>query len=69
MRKKKQSMTTFEGGEGATAHVTVAKNTSPAKTVRKPDPHWVEMQKARKDKRDKRKRRPNEDIVWEGYKK
>jgi hypothetical protein len=64
MAKKKQTMTTFEGGEGATAHVTVK-----AKTVRKPDPHWVQMQKARKDKRDKRKRRPNEDIVWEGYKK
>jgi hypothetical protein len=65
MRKKKQSMTTFEGGEGATASTTVEKK----KTVRKPDPHWVEMQKNRKDKRDKRKRRPNEDIVWEGYKK
>jgi hypothetical protein len=63
-RKKKQGATTFEGGEGATASVTVK-----AKTVRKPDPAWVEMQKARKDKRDKRKRRPNEDISWEGYKK
>ena len=64
MAKKKQGATTFEGGEGATAQVTVK-----TKPVRKPDPHWVEMQKARKDKRDKRKRRPNEDVVWEGYKK
>jgi hypothetical protein len=64
-RKKKQGATTFEGGEGATASVTVK-----AKTVRKPDPAWVEMQKGYKaNKRDKRKRRPNENISWEGYKK
>jgi hypothetical protein len=63
-RKKKQAMTTFEGGEGATASATVK-----PKTTRKPDPAWVEMQKGRKDKRDKRKRRPNEDVRWEGYKK
>lgn len=67
MRKKKQGATTFEGGEGATASVTV----EPKKKVeRKPDPHFVEMQKEHKKrhKRDKRKMHPNEDISWQGYK-
>lgn len=65
--KKKQKATTFEGGEGATAEVVVKKRTS----HRKPDPAWVEKQKRDKknNKRDKRKRRANEDISWEGYKK
>lgn len=64
-KKKKQGATTFEGGEGATANVTVEK----PKFIRKPDPAFVEKQKERKDKRDRKKRRANDDVVWEGYKK
>lgn len=66
-KPKKQGATTFEGGEGATAAVTVERK----KVERKPDPHWVEKQKRLKKKnpKDKRKRHATEDISWEGYKK
>jgi hypothetical protein len=64
-KKRKQGATTFEGGEGATASVTVK-----AKTERKADPAYTEMKKASaRDKRNKRKVRANENISWEGYKK
>lgn len=68
MPKKKQGATTFEGGEGATASVTVEPRHSVS--PRKPDPNWVLRERKRKARnpRDKRRRRANEDISWEGYK-
>lgn len=56
MPRKKQAMTTFEGGEGATASVTVGKK------PKQPAPRM----KSKLDPRMRRKKRFNEDIRWSG---
>lgn len=59
MAKKKQGATTFEGGEGATASVTVNPKKKPApRKAGKSDPALRQ-----------KKKRPNSDFSWTGYKK
>jgi hypothetical protein len=56
MPRKKQAMTTFEGGEGATASVTVVKKSKqPAPRV-----------SSKKDPAMRQKKRYNQDLRWSG---